>query len=198
LATLRKRVAQFVSAAMNAPLVAFVTFIPLILLQARSSAPLLIAITTLFGSVIPLISVFYMARKGIIPDIYASERRTRLKPFLGAMASYLTGVVALLAVGAPRSVTALMACYLVNASILLVISLVWKISIHASGVAGPVTALVFQLGAKMLPFFLLALPVAWARIELKAHNLKQVAMGTLLTTVLTWLQMNLYVNYLFV
>lgn len=195
---LRKRVAQLVSAAMNAPLVAFVTFIPLILSQARPSAPQLLTTTTLFGSVLPFISVFYMVRKGIISDIYASDRSTRLKPFLGAMASYLTGVAALIAIGAPRSVTALMACYLVNASILLVISLVWKISIHASGVAGPVTALVFQLGAKMLPFFLLALPVAWARIELKAHDLKQVAAGTLLTSVLTWLQMNLYVNHLFV
>ena len=195
---MRKRVAQLVSVAMNAPLVALVTFVPLVLSQARALAPRLIAITTLFGSIFPLISVIYMVKKGIIPDIYASDRRTRLKPFLWAMASFLVGVATLLAVGAPSSVTALMACYLVNASILLVISLVWKISIHASGVAGPVTALVFQLGAKMLPFFLLALPVAWARIELKAHDLKQVAAGTLLTSVLTWLQMNLYVNHLFV
>ena len=195
---MRKRVAQLVSAAMNAPLVALVTFVPLVLSQARALAPRLIAITTLFGSILPLISVIYMVRKGIIPDIYASDRRTRLKPFLWAMASFLVGVATLLAIGAPRGITALMACYLGNASVLLVISLVWKISIHASGVAGPVTALVFQLGAKMLPFFLLALPVAWARIELKAHDLKQVAAGTLLTSVLTWLQMNLYVNHLFV
>ena len=194
----RKRIAQFLSAAMNAPLIALFTFIPLILLQAKASAPLLIAITTLFGSIIPLVSVYYMVRRGIIPDVYASDRRTRSKPFTVAIASYLMGVVALLAVNAPRSVTALMACYLVNAFILTVISLTWKISIHASGVAGPLTALVFQLGTKMLPFFLLALPVAWARIELKAHDLKQVAAGTLLTTGLTWIQMNLYVNYILI
>ena len=194
----RKRVAQLVSAAMNAPLVTLITFIPLILSQVRPSAPLLIAITTLFGSVFPLVGVFYMVKRGIIPDVYASDRRTRIKPFLGAMVSYFMGVIVLIAVYAPRSVTALMACYLVNASVLLVISLVWKISIHMSGVAGPITALVFHLGAKMIPFFLLALPVAWARIELKAHDLKQVAAGTLLTSVLTWLQMNLYVNHLFV
>lgn len=194
----RKRIAQFVSAAMNAPLIALATFIPLILSQVRTSAPLLIAITTLFGSVLPLISVLYMVGRGIIPDVYASDRRTRSKPFTAAMASYFMGVLVLLAVDAPRSVTALMACYLVNAFILLSISLSWKISIHTSGVAGPLTALVFQLGAKVLPFFLLALPVAWARIELKAHNLKQVIAGTVLTTGLTWIQMNLYVNYLFI
>ena len=195
---LRKRVAKLVSAAMNAPIVALITFIPLIMSQARSSAHTLITVTALFGSVLPLMFIFYLARKGIIPDIYASDRKTRIKPFLGAMASFLTGVAVLLAVSAPRSVTALMASYVVNASVLLVISLVWKISVHTSGIAGPVTALVFQLGAKMIPFFFLALPVAWARMELKAHDLKQVAAGTLLTSVLTWLQMNLYVNHLFV
>ena len=192
----RKKLAHFVSAAMNAPLIALATFIPLILLQRTSLAPSLILITSLFGSLIPLLAVYYLAQRGIIPDIYASERSTRFKPFLLAMFSYLMGVAALLVAGAPRSVTALMACYLVNAFVLLAISLVWKISVHASGVAGPVTALVFHLGARMLPFFLLALPVAWARMELKAHDLKQVAAGTLLTTGLTWLQMNLYVNFL--
>jgi len=192
----RKKLAHFVSAAMNAPLIALATFIPLILLQRTSLAPSLILITSLFGSLIPLLAVYYLARRGIIPDVYASERSTRFKPFLLAMFSYLMGVAALLVAGAPRSVTALMACYLVNAFVLLAISLVWKISVHASGVAGPVTALVFHLGARMLPFFLLALPVAWARMELKAHDLKQVAAGTLLTTGLTWLQMNLYVNFL--
>jgi len=193
---IRKRMAHFVSAALSAPLIALATFVPLILLQRSSLAPSLILITAIFGSLLPLLSVFYMARRGIIPDMYASERRTRVKPLLLAMVSFLMGVAVLLLVGAPRSVTALMACYLVNASVLLVISLVWKISVHASGVAAPVTALVFQLGAKMLPFFLLALPVAWARIELKAHDLKQVAAGTLLTSGLTWLQMNLYVHFL--
>lgn len=195
---LKQRVAQFVSAALNAPFIALVTFIPLILSHKSSSAPLLIIVTTFFGSALPLASIFYMAKKGIIPDIYASDRRTRVKPFLGAMASYLLGVTTLLFLDAPRGVTALMATYLVNAAILLIVTLAWKISIHASGVTGPVTALVFELGAKMLPFFLLALPVAWARLELRAHNLKQVVAGTLLTTGLTWLQMSLYTNYLLV
>jgi len=194
----RKRVALFVSAAMNAPFIALVTFIPLILSQGRGSVPRLIAITAIFGAIIPLTSTFYMVKRGIIPDVYSSDRRKRVKPFIVAMGSYLMGVAALLVVDAPRGVTALMACYAMNSFILLVITLIWKISIHTSGVAGPVTALVFELGAKMMPLFLLALPVAWARIELKAHNLKQVVAGVLLSTWLTWLQMDLYVNYLLV
>jgi hypothetical protein len=192
----KKHLAKFISAAMNAPLIAWLTFIPLILSQGVPSSLSLIAITTLFGAILPLSSTYYLVRKGIIPDIYASDRETRTEPFLWAMASYLMGVTALLYVNAPFVVTALMACYFVNAIVMLIITFYWKISIHAVGVTGPITALVFQLGAKMLPFFLLMLPVAWARLELKAHDKKQVAAGAILSSFLTWFQMIFYVNFL--
>lgn len=193
----KMRLASFISAALNAPLIALLSFIPLIISQKAPNPMQLIAITTFFGSVLPLSSTYYLVRKGIIPDIYASDRTTRTEPFLWAMASYLMGVTALIYLNAPFVVTALMACYFVNTIVMLIITLYWKISIHAVGVTGPITALVFQLGARMLPFFLLMLPVAWARIELKAHNRLQVAAGAILSTFLTWMQMIFYVDFLF-
>lgn len=192
----RKQLATFISAAMNAPLVAILTFLPLILTQRHDNPPLLIAITTLFGAVLPLSSTYYLVWKGIIPDIYASDRSTRTEPFLWAMASYLMGVTALLWYNAPFVVTALMACYFVNAIVMLCITLYWKISIHMVGVMGPITALMFELGTKIAPLMLLLLPVAWARLELKAHNKKQVAAGAVLSSILTWVQMVFYVNVL--
>ena len=192
----KKKIAIFISAAMNAPLIAILTFVPLILSQRHESQMFLIGITTLFGAILPLSSTYYLVRKGIIPDIYASDRASRTEPFLWAMASYLLGVTALLYLEAPFAVTALMACYFVNAITMLLITLSWKISIHAVGVTGPITALVFQLGTTMIPFFLLMLPVAWARIELKAHNARQVIAGAVLSTILTWFQMAFYVNFL--
>ncbi|UCH56939.1 MAG: PAP2 family protein [Candidatus Bathyarchaeota archaeon] len=181
---------------MNAPLFAILTFVPLIFTQKPGNTYALMGVTTLFGAILPLSSTYYLVRKGIIPDIYASDRTSRTEPFLWAMASYLMGVTVLLWLKAPFVVTALMACYFVNALIMLCITLNWKISIHAVGVTGPITALVFQLGAKMVPFFLLMLPVAWARIELKAHNIKQVLAGAVLSTILTWIQMVFSVNFL--
>ncbi|MFB0557658.1 MAG: hypothetical protein ACETVY_00940 [Candidatus Bathyarchaeia archaeon] len=193
----RQRIASYVSAALNAPLIALLTFVPLIISQNHPDPILLIFITTMFGAILPLSSTYYLVKKGIIPDMYASDRNSRKEPFLWAMASYITGVTVLLYVKAPFGVTALMACYFVNAIVMLFITLKWKISIHAVGVTGPITALVFELGAKMLPFFLLMLPVAWARLELKAHNKLQVAIGAILSSFLTWMQMILYVNFLF-
>jgi hypothetical protein len=193
----KRRLASFISAALNAPLIALLSFIPLIISQRAPNPLQLIVITTFFGSVLPLSSTYYLVWKGIIPDIYASDRATRTEPFLWAMASYLMGVTALMYFNAPFVITALMACYFVNTIVMLIITMYWKISIHAVGVTGPVTALVFQLGARMLPFFLLMLPVAWARIELKAHNRLQIAAGAILSTFLTWMQMVFYVDFLF-
>ena len=192
----KKNLANFISAAMNAPLIAILTFTPLILTQPHPNQALLIAVTTFFGAILPLSSTYYLVRKGIIPDIYASDRSTRTEPFLWAMASYLLGVTVLLWFEAPFVVTAFMACYFVNAIIMLCITIFWKISIHAVGVMGPITAIVFEMGKKFAPLFLLILPVAWARMELKAHNFKQVAAGAVLSSVLTWVQMVFYVNFL--
>ena len=192
----KNSLARFISAALNAPFIALISFVSLIAAQWSSSSLLLILITSLFASLFPLVSIMYLAKRGAISDIYASDRKTRFKPFMLAIAFYMIGLICLLIVKAPSNITAFMASYLVNASVLLVISLAWKISIHASGIAGPVTALVFNLGAMMIPFFLLAVPVAWARMELKAHDYKQVAAGVLLASALTWFQMTLYVHVL--
>jgi len=193
----RKKLATVVSAALNAPLIAILTFIPLILSQQPPNALAIIMVTTIFGAILPLSSTYYLVRRGIIPDIYASIRETRTEPFLWAMASYLLGVTVLLYLNAPLAVTALMACYFGNAIIMLIITLRWKISIHAVGVSGPITALVFQLGAKMIPLFFILFPVLWARVELKAHNKRQGAAGAILSGLLTWVQMVFYVNFLF-
>jgi membrane-associated phospholipid phosphatase len=139
-----------------------------------------------------------MLRRGIISDFYATNRNERFIPFIVTIGSYIVGTISLLAVNAPAAITALMACYIVNGLVLLIITLKWKISIHASGITSPVTALVYLLGTKMLPLFLFFIPVAWARLELKAHTKFQLTAGAIISSILTWLQMAFYVNYLFI
>lgn len=192
----RQKLASFVSAALNAPLIAILTFIPMIYSQNPNNPLLLVGITTLFGAILPLASTYYLLKKGTIKDIYATDRTTRTEPFLWAMSSYVLGALTLILFEAPFVVTAMMACYAGNVLVMMLITLKWKISIHTVGVSGPITGLVFELGMRMLPFFLLLLPVSWARIELKAHNKAQVAAGALISSFLTWFQMDFLVNYL--
>ncbi len=50
----RKKLATVISAALNAPLIAILTFIPLILSQQPPNASILILIATMFGAILPL------------------------------------------------------------------------------------------------------------------------------------------------
>jgi hypothetical protein len=174
-----------------------ICFILLILYQGAPNGLTLIGISTLFGCLLPLAMVGVLLKLDLINDFYAHDKNTRYIPFLWTDLFYLMGTIALFMVEAPPAVTALMACYFVNGLVLLAITFKWKISIHTSGITGPVTALVYVIGATMLPLFLALLPVAWARVELKAHTKMQVTVGAVLTSVLTWWQMGFYLKGMF-
>ncbi len=194
----RQKLASLVSAVMNAPLITLLTFIPLVLRYGNGDTLKLFAVTSLFGCFLPLGTVVAMLKTGVISDFYATKRLERFIPFLATITSYVMGTVALVIINAPTPITALMACYVVNGLVLLVITFKWKISIHTSGITSPVTALVYLLGTRMLPLFMLFLPVAWARLELKAHDKKQITAGAIISSVLTWFQMAFYVHHLFI
>lgn len=189
----RKTVAEWISMLLNAPLMASYAFI--ILALAKRSSLFFGFISVIFVSVIPLGLIYYLLKLGRIPDRYASDRESRLIPFAGAMLSYLVGTVTLFLTRAPAIMTALMFCYFSNTSTMMVINFRWKISIHASGITGPTTAMVYDLGPHVVPVFLLLVPVAWARLELKAHSLQQVLAGALLTIAITWLQLEILLSY---
>lgn len=186
--------ASAISGILNAPLITLYTFAYVIAALRPPDAPLLFFITTFFGTIMPMAIIYFMLKKGILRDAYASDRQTRFKPFLGAVSSYLLGLVALLAASAPLLVSVLMAGYFVNTLIMMVITLRWKISIHASGIAGPATYLMYVFGIHLWPVFLLVLPVGWARLKLKAHTPGQVLVGFFLTAALTYIQLRLYLG----
>jgi membrane-associated phospholipid phosphatase len=192
------KLASRLSAALNAPLITLVTFIPLIVLYGLDQAALLIAITSIFGCVLPLVMVLGLLKLDIIKDFYAYDKETRFIPFLWTTLFYLLGVISLIRVSSPPVVTALMACYFVNGIVLMLITFKWKISIHASGITSPFTALVYLLGGVMLPLLLVVIPVAWARVELKAHTKMQVTVGAILSGLLTWVQMSFYLHRIFI
>ncbi|HIH87766.1 TPA: hypothetical protein HA344_00980 [Candidatus Bathyarchaeota archaeon] len=194
----KHKLASRLSAALNAPLITVITFIPLILLYGAESAALLIGITSFFGCILPLAMVYVLLKLDLIKDFYAQDKDTRFIPFLWTTLFYLFGVLSLIIVSAPAAVTALMACYFVNGMVLMAITLKWKISIHASGVTGPFTALIYLLGGVMFPLLLVVIPVAWARVELKAHTVMQVAVGAILSGLLTWWQMGFYMHSIFI
>ena len=179
----------------NPTIVAAFTFLALLYLYNIAS-PLFVGVCLTFGTFVPLTIIYLLSKRGLVSDFFVSEKSERAKPFAGAVLSYLMGSLALWLLRAPPIVTALMLCYAVNTLVMMVISRRWKISVHASGIAGPTTVLIESLGAWASIFFALLIPVGWARLTLKAHTPTQILAGALVTVAATWLQLRIYLAVL--
>lgn len=188
----RESLAKAVTLLMNAPLLAVATFVYIYLTDPAVPSPTILATAIFFSGVLPILIIFVQRRSGIVTEMMVNEREERTKPFLGAISSYVLGTLALTYLEAPSSMVYLMACYLVNSVFMMMVTLRYKISIHASGVAGPATFLVHQYGVRLWPLTLVMVVVGWARLQLRMHTVGQVAWGVLLTVLLTLAQLELY------
>ena len=189
------KMASVITHVFNPALIAAFTFLTL-LYPYNSSSPILVEISLTFGTIIPLATVYVMSKRGMISDFLVANKDERAKPFAGAILSYVLGSLALWSLRAPKLATALMLCYAGNTIIMMLITRLWKISVHASGIAGPTTALIEAFGAWVSILFLLLIPVGWARIRLKAHTPSQILAGALVTIIATWLQFGIYLAVL--
>lgn len=194
--TLCKRLATIITIALNAPFVAGYA-LAILFISGRYGDRLVPFITSLlFVTVVPFLSLYLFARSGATSGIDVPERESRPLPFAMAIVSYSIGSLLLVITHSPVLLTAFMMCYFVNTAVMALISLMWKISIHAAGIAGPAIILIYALGAAALPFLLLIFPVAWARISLKAHTAMQIAAGFMLTPAITYFQLLVYMSLL--
>ena len=184
-----ERFAKFISSITHPPLLSIPTFavINYYLLGMNKSIEITL-ICLIFAALIPIITSLILIKKMKI-DIDITDRTKRTFPLLFAIFSYLIGFFILYAVGAPSLTTVLMLIYFSNTLIILFITLSWKISIHAMGVAGPTVAIIYLFGYKGVIFGLLIPLVMWSRVILKKHSITQVLAGAVLGLTLTSVQL---------
>lgn len=131
----------------------------------------------LFAAVIPLAFIKYGIRRGRWADRHVGHRQQRITVMSFIVVSVATGILLLWALGAPRTMIALIAAMLVTLAALLAVTPAWKISVHAAVSSGSVAMLAVTHG----PWLLLAYPMVavagWSRVELKDHTLAQVLAG---------------------
>jgi len=135
-----------------------------------------------------------MVHTNQVRTLEVHSRRRRLRPFLVGLTSYAVGVGGLFIVGrtAAPLIGILGGCMLLNAVVLAVVTLRWKISIHAAAIAGFVSMLAFVLhtalpmteGSLLSPSVLYVtaalIPlVMWARVHTGGHTARQVWAGAL-------------------
>ena len=187
------RVARLVSNIL-APASISLPFIVLVALYHAQNVPhalLYILITLFFFSIGPFIYILISVRIGKISDVDVSRRTERAGPFLFGISSVLAGWLALIILQGPANLQTLMMITAISGVVMMVTTLWWKISIHASSMGGVATVLTALYGAIMLPIFLLLILVGWSRVVLRRHTVPQVVAGSLVSIALTLLILKL-------
>ncbi len=150
-------------------------------------------ISLIFASALPMAIILFWAKK-LNTDRDISNRQDRFMPLIVGIVSYFIGFLISLAINIDNFMTLLLLCYSVNTGIVLLITLKWKISVHTTGLSGPVAALILLLGPIGAIFGVLYPMVIWSRVLLKKHTLAQAICGAVQGFFLTVLEMYLYMG----
>lgn len=191
---LRVRYARAISnilspAAISVPMIVLVAFY-----QASSVTHALIyaAITLFFLSIGPFGYILLNVRLGKLSDIDVSKRSERVKPFIFGLLSICLGWFVLVLTHGPDALISVLMVTAISGLIMMLITLWWKISLHASSLAGAATMLTALYGAVTLPLFGLLILVCWSRVVLRRHTVAQVIAGSLLSIVLAALLLKVH------
>ncbi len=183
----RVRVAHYVSIILS-PITVSLPFVFLVALyhaQSILTAFLYAFVVLFFLSFGPTVYVLVGVRVGKFTDSDVSVRSQRVGPFLFGISSALVGLATLFFIHGPKNLQTLLLITIVSGGVMMIVTLWWKISIHASSLAAAATVLTALYGSILLPLFVFLVAVCWSRVVLRRHTLGQVIAGSLVSVVLT-------------
>lgn len=163
----------------------FVFLVALYHAQSVLTALLYGLIVLFFLSFGPTVYILVGVRIGKFTDPDVSIRSQRVGPFLFGISSALIGLGTLFFIHGPKNLQTLLLITIVSGVVMMIITLWWKISIHASSLAAAATLLTALYGSIILPVFVLLAAVCWSRVVLRRHTLGQVIAGSLVSIALT-------------
>jgi len=132
----------------------------------------------------PLLMLFWLMSRGEVSDLDVTQREERYKPFIVAVCGAAVAWSILSVLEAPGLQVQFAAAHAAVISIIVVITLYWKISVHAASAASLATLVSALLEAKLLAILPVpVLVVAWSRLYLGRHTLAQVVAGGVLGAV---------------
>ncbi len=129
--------------------------------------------------VLPLIYIATMVKRGKITDIHLKVRQQRVRPFLISIVCAAAALVIFYGMQTPAVMPIFALFTLVQLLVMLFITLMWQISIHAVSISGMTVALGMLFG--VLPALAsapLVVLVGAARVKLDRHTPAQVVAGT--------------------
>ncbi|MFX1486588.1 MAG: hypothetical protein ACFFBS_05785 [Promethearchaeota archaeon] len=138
---------------------------------------------TIFIGFLPISAVIYERSKGNVSlEVPNQEERTYflvLAVFfygIGAVIFYLIQCMIMFVISA---------AYITVTSTVTAVNSRTKVSVHAAGAAGPLTAIVMVYGIWTLFVYSIVVLVVWVRLELKAHTSSELLTGTIIGIIMT-------------
>ena len=130
-------------------------------------------IVILFASVLPMLFILLLFRRGQLSDFRLTVREQRAKPLIFSLVSALVGIGILYFLDVPREIVWLCIACVINGVVLTLITQVWKISFHSGVAAGCMTGLATLISGQFVCLFILLPFIAWARVHRKRHTYLQ-------------------------
>lgn len=196
------KTAEIISTITNPPIICIPLFLVICLTLSFkpggfdfSGFIVLEAVSLVFASLLPMAIILFWAKKlGTDKDI--SNRSDRFMPLIVGIVSYFIGFLICYIFHLDNFLTCLLLCYCINTGVVLLITSKWKISVHTTGLSGPVGALILLLGPIGALFGLIYPVLIWSRVLLKKHTLSQAISGGVQGFFLTVLEMYLFMTIL--
>ncbi len=196
------KIAERISTFTNPPIICIPLF--LIICLTLSFTPdgfdwgkfmVLEVISLIFASLLPMAIILFWAKKlGTDKDI--SNSSDRYMPLIVGIISYFIGFLICYIFKLDNFLTCLLLCYSINTGVVLLFTSKWKISVHTTGLSGPVAALILLLGPVGALFGLIYPVLIWSRVLLKKHTMAQAISGGVQGFFLTVLEMYLFMSLL--
>ena len=177
--------AERVSLVLNPSLLTGVFFVILVwrFEPMTAARPWIAATAVTFATLLPIASLFVLVAMGHLSDVKMRIRSERHVVYGVCLMSYVVGAVALFAMGSSWQVWGFMALHVPNAIILSLLNRRWKISIHATAIAGLCAAGVVFFGRVAAPALVLLPIAAWGRWAAGAHSTHELLSGSVLGAV---------------
>ncbi|MGW4639611.1 phosphatase PAP2 family protein [Sphaerisporangium sp. NPDC004334] len=141
---------------------------------------------SIFGGIAPYALVLWRVRTGQAGDRHITRREQRLVPLIISIVMVLSGIVILVLGGAPGAVLAVQVALLGLGVTMAPITRRWKISFHAAVAAGTVAILAAEFGPVAAWSSPLVVLVAWSRVSLADHTVKQTIAGAVVGAIVCW------------
>lgn len=137
------------------------------------------------NAVLPFLFFLHLLRRGEVRDWDITRRSERIPVYGFALTTQIAGIGLAILTGRIPVAQILLIFWLLGV-IFFSITLFWKVSVHAGVNSVLVTFLVLMGGVSFVWFYLILIPVGWARVASKQHTIAQFVFGALLAGVSLW------------